>query len=192
MTVQSISELFSSFWWGGRPGGVLPPPPILNLDTTLIIYMYRLPLEVGPYHPERMYRPDVRDGVASLVGGAVDGVLGAWCPLLIRKRCVGLQGMAGRGVNKSGHAYTVSGTHIPSWILLCTYTIVVHVVVVGYPHYCECSPQNIKAAVDCHILWHVLGVQGVDDPEKGPEGTTGYACRGYEWNCSVAGLGLGK
>ena len=86
-------------------GCCLPPPQIWNLDTTLIMYMHRLPLEVGPYHPERMYRPDVRDGVASLVGGAVDGVLGAWCPLLIRKRCVGLQSMAGRGVNKSGHAY---------------------------------------------------------------------------------------
>ena len=84
--------------------------------------MYRLPLEVGSYHPERMYRPDVRDGVASLVGGAVDGVLRVWCPLLIRKRCVGLQSMAGRGVNKSGHAYIVSGTHIPSWIYIyyCT------------------------------------------------------------------------
>ena len=58
--------------------GCCPPLQILNLDTILIIYMYHLPLEVGPYHPERMYRPDVRDGVASLVGGAVDGVLGAW------------------------------------------------------------------------------------------------------------------
>ena len=55
---------------------------------------------------------------------------------------------------------------------------------------CECSPQNIKAAVDCHVLWHVLGVQGVDDPEKGPEGTTGYACTGDTKGnrcCSVAG-----
>ena len=103
-STEHLRIVFFFLVGGGRPGGVLPPPPpppqILNLDTTLIIYMYRLPLEVGPYHPECMYRPDVRDGVASLVGGAVDRVLGVWCLLLIRKRCVGLQSMAGRGVNE--------------------------------------------------------------------------------------------
>ena len=63
--------------------------------------VYSLPLEVGPNHSECMNRPDVRDGVASLVGGAEDGILGAWCPLLVGKGCVGLQSMAECGMDKN-------------------------------------------------------------------------------------------
>lgn len=41
-----------------------------------------------------MARPHIADGVAALVGGAVDGVGGAGAPLAVGQGSVGLQGMA--------------------------------------------------------------------------------------------------
>ena len=45
--------------------------------------------------------------------------------------------------------------------------------------YCSqyCLPENIKAAVDGHVSWHVLGVERVNDPQKRADGSIGYACR---------------
>lgn len=43
-----------------------------------------------------MARPHIADGVAALVGGAVDGIGGAGTPLAVGEGSVGLQGVAAR------------------------------------------------------------------------------------------------
>ena len=58
-----------------------------------------LPFEVLADDPECMERPNVRDRIAPLVGGAVGGVSGAWHPVLIWQGSIRLQGMANRGLN---------------------------------------------------------------------------------------------
>ena len=55
-----------------------------------------------------MAGPDVTDGVAALVGGAVDGVGGAGAPLVVGQRGVRLQSVA------DGHKAAVSGLVTPA------------------------------------------------------------------------------
>lgn len=50
-----------------------------------------LPLHVLGDHVECVAGPDVADGVAALVGGAVDGVGGAGAPLVVGQSGVRLQ-----------------------------------------------------------------------------------------------------
>ena len=58
-----------------------------------------VPLEVFPYDGEGMLGPYVRDGIASLVGGSVDGIGWAGRPLVIRQGCEGFQCMACKCLN---------------------------------------------------------------------------------------------
>lgn len=52
-----------------------------------------LPFHELGHDVEGVASPDVTDGVAALVGGAVDGVGGAGGPLVVGQRRVGLQGV---------------------------------------------------------------------------------------------------
>lgn len=52
-----------------------------------------LPFHVLGNHVEGVAGPDVTDGVAALVGGAVDGVGGAGAPLIVGQSGVRLQSM---------------------------------------------------------------------------------------------------
>lgn len=60
-----------------------------------------LPFHVFGDHVESVSGPDVTDGVAALVGGAVDGVGRAGLSHVVGQGGVGLQGVAsGAGTNK--------------------------------------------------------------------------------------------
>ena len=77
-----------------------------------------LPPEVLANDPEGMEGPEVRDGVASLVGGAVGGIGWAWHPLAVRQGRVGLQGVAEHVKSTvhshvSGHPLDVEWVHQP-------------------------------------------------------------------------------
>ena len=57
-----------------------------------------LPLEVLPYDGQGMLGPDVRDGIAALIGWSIDGICGLWSPLIVWQGCEGLQCMASNDV----------------------------------------------------------------------------------------------
>lgn len=59
-----------------------------------------LPFEIFSDNTQSVQSPDIADGVAALVGWAVDGVGRAGTALVVRKSSVGFQGMANREIKK--------------------------------------------------------------------------------------------
>lgn len=59
------------------------------------------PFQVLGDNSQSVQSPDVADGVAALVGRALDGVGGAGAALVVRESSVRLQGMANRKMEKS-------------------------------------------------------------------------------------------
>lgn len=59
-----------------------------------------LPFQVLGDNAQSVQSPDVADGVAALVGWAVNGIGGAGTALVVRESSVGFQGMTNRKMEK--------------------------------------------------------------------------------------------